>query len=32
MEIIMTMMDITGIIAAAFVITAFQFRLFGWTK
>ncbi len=32
MEIIMTMMEITGIIAAAFVITAFQFRLFGWNK
>ena len=32
MEIIMTMMEITGIVAAAFVITAFQFRLFGLLK
>jgi len=28
----MTMMEITGIIAAAFVITAFQFRLLGLLK
>ena len=32
MEIIMTMMEITGIVAAAFVITAFQFRLLGLLK
>jgi len=28
----MTMMEIMGIVAAAFVITAFQFRLFGLLK
>jgi len=28
----MTMMEITGIIAAAFIITAFQFRLLGLLK
>ena len=28
----MTMMEITGIIAAAFVITAFQFRLLGYLR
>ena len=32
MEIIMTMMEITGIVAAGFIITAFQFRLFGLLK
>tara|TARA_B100001250_G_C19068920_1_gene473435 strand:- start:125 stop:226 length:102 start_codon:yes stop_codon:yes gene_type:complete len=29
MEINMTMMEILGVVAAAFIITAFQFRLLG---
>ena len=32
MEIIMTPMEVTGLIAAGFIITAFQFRLFGLLK
>jgi len=28
----MTMMEILGIVAAAFVITAFQFRLLGYLR
>ena len=28
----MTTMEITGLVAAAFIITAFQFRLLGYLK
>ena len=32
MEINMTMMEILGVVSAAFIITAFQFRLLGYLR